>query len=240
MARGEPRAASADAVRRLVERFVLAPGAAEKLVRLARLLSEDPHAPTSIRDPERVLRDHLADSLVALELAEVREARTVADLGAGAGLPGIPLAIALPEAAFSLVESAAPRCRFLERTLHVCGVENAEVVHARAEAWPEGIGRFELVTARALAALEVVTEYAAPLLRVGGTLVAWRGRRDEAEEAAGAIAAERLGMAAKRVVTVSPYPEARHRHLHVLRKVMETPAGFPRRPGVAAKRPLSR
>jgi 16S rRNA (guanine527-N7)-methyltransferase len=94
------------------------------------------------------------------------------------------------------------------------------------------------VTARALAALPVVVEYAAPLLRVGGSLVAWKGRRNAGEEASAAAAAAALGMEPVGVAAVSPYPAARHRHLHVLRKVGPTPAGFPRRPGVAAKRPL--
>jgi 16S rRNA (guanine527-N7)-methyltransferase len=83
-----------------------------------------------------------------------------------------------------------------------------------------------------------VVEYAAPLLRVGGSLVAWKGRRNAGEEASAAAAAAALGMEPVGVVAVSPYPAARHRHLHVLRKVGPTPAGFPRRPGVAAKRPL--
>jgi 16S rRNA (guanine527-N7)-methyltransferase len=86
----------------------------------------------------------------------------------------------------------------------------------------------------------VVAEYAAPLLRVGGRLVAWRGRRDPADEAAGARAALQLGLEAREPVAVRPYPAAEHRHLHVMVKTGETPAKFPRRPGVARKRPLGR
>jgi 16S rRNA (guanine527-N7)-methyltransferase len=162
----------------------------------------------------------------------------VADLGSGAGVPGLPLAIALPGAGFALVESAARKCAFLERAVAQCEVTNARVVHARAEAWPEGIEAFDLVTARALAPLEVVVEYAAPLLTVGGTLVAWRGRRDPlAEETAGRAAAD-VGLEPGEIRRVQPYREAQSRYLHLMSKVMATPTGFPRRPGMALKRPL--
>src|SRR5437588_213070 len=83
----------------------------------------------------------------------------------------------------------------------------------------------------------VGVEYAAPLLRVGGTLVAWRGRRDREAEAAAVRAAERLGLEVGEVRRVRPFPGAEHRHLHLMLKVIETPRGFPRRPGIAAKRP---
>jgi 16S rRNA (guanine527-N7)-methyltransferase len=94
------------------------------------------------------------------------------------------------------------------------------------------------VTARALAPLAVLAEYAAPLLREGGVLVAWKGRRDAQEERDAAAAAEELGLAVEEIRPVRPYPEAEHRHLHLLRKVAPTPDRFPRRPGIARKRPL--
>ncbi|MBV9801737.1 MAG: 16S rRNA (guanine(527)-N(7))-methyltransferase RsmG [Solirubrobacterales bacterium] len=185
-----------------------------------------------------MIDDHLADSLVALELEVVRTARSVADLGSGAGVPGLPLAIALPDAEVSLVESAARKCAFLERAVAACGIPNARVVHRRAEAWPEGLEAFDLVTARALAAPDVVVEYAAPLLALGGTLVAWRGRREPEAEAAAARAAAALGLEGAGIVPVMPYREAQSRHLHLMSKVTSTPSGFPRRPGMALKRPL--
>jgi 16S rRNA (guanine527-N7)-methyltransferase len=203
------------------------------------MLVEDPRAPTAITDRARALDDHLADSLVALELPELSGAASLVDLGSGAGLPGLPLAIALPRTAVYVVESSSRKCAFIERAARACELENVEVVHARAEAWPGGLGRFELATARALASLEVVVEYAAPLLARGGTLVAWRGRREPAAERAAAEAAKAVGMAAGPVVPVTPYQGAQHRHLHLMSKVMDTPAGFPRRPGMAQKRPLS-
>lgn len=228
----------AAAIGALAERYGLAGEAGSQLRELHRLLVEDPLAPTAVRDPRQVLDDHLADSLVALELEVVGTARRIADLGSGAGVPGLPLAIALRDAEVALVESAARKCAFLERAVERCGVTNARVVHARAETWPEGIAAFDLATARALAALDVVVEYAAPLLVIGGTLVAWRGRRDlEAEEVA-ARAAAAVGLEPAEIVFVKPYATAQSRHLHLMSKVMETPSGFPRRPGMALKRPL--
>lgn len=199
---------------------------------------EDPLAPTAVRDPRRVVDDHLADSLTALELSPVRGARSVADLGSGAGLPGLPLAIALPDANVALVESSARKSSFLERAIAACGAGNASVVNARVESWTEGRGRFDMVTARALASLEVVVEYAAPLLGIGGVLVAWRGRRDAEVEQAAERAAAVLGMEPAEIRAVRPYPGAQSRHLHLMSKVTETPDRFPRRPGMAVKRPL--
>ncbi len=101
-----------------------------------------------------------------------------------------------------------------------------------------GAGAYDAVTARAVASLAVVVEYAAPLLSVGGVLVAWRGARDAAAEDAAAAAAERLRMAVRGVERVVPFAGAENRHLHVFEKVGPTPPEFPRRPGMARKRPL--
>jgi 16S rRNA (guanine527-N7)-methyltransferase len=222
----------------LAERYKLPADAAPKLNLLLELLISDEAAPTAIRDPRRVLEDHLADSLVALGVDRVASARTAADLGAGAGLPGLPLAIALPDSHVTLVESSRRKCEFIERAVGLCGVANADVVCKRAESWGAGLGRMDLVTARAVAPLPVVVEYGAPLLRLGGALVVWRGKREpEAERAAG-LAAGHLGLDLIDLRAVRPYPEARHRHLYVWLKTAQTPAGFPRRPGVALKRPL--
>lgn len=199
----------------------------------------DDEAPTTIHARSQAIDAHLADSLVALEVAEVAEAGLIADLGAGAGLPGLALAVALPRAQITLVESTGRKCAFLERTVDSMGLsKRVSVACARAEAWPAGLGRFDVVVARALAALPVLVEYAAPLLRAGGALVAWKGRRVREEEAAGIAAGEALGMELKEVRRVRPYAEAHNRHLYVLRKVGTTPPGYPRRPGMAVKRPL--
>lgn len=222
----------------LTKRHGLPAGAAGQLTSLVRVLVDDPLAPTAVREPLKAVDDHLADSLVALDVGVVRSASTIADLGSGAGIPGLPLAIAVPGAEVALVESIARRCAFLERALDACGISNARVVQTRVEAWTDGLGGFDLVTARALAPLGVVVEYAAPILRLGGTLMVWRGRRDPRDEEIASNAAAELGMEPRDIVSVQPYPAAKQRHLHLMSKVTETPRGFPRRAGMALKRPL--
>jgi 16S rRNA (guanine527-N7)-methyltransferase len=225
-------------VQALVERYSLPAATGPMLGSLLETLSANPHAPTTVRDPARAVKDHLADSLVALELDPTLTARAIADLGSGAGFPGLPLAAALPDAGVELVESNARKCEFIELAAELAAIGNVRVIHARAEEWPGGLGRFDLVTARALAPLAVVAEYAAPLLKVGGSLLVWRGRRDPLEEQAGAAAAAELGLEPAAPLAVEPYEGAVNRHLHLMSKVMETPDRFPRRPGIARKRPL--
>lgn len=212
--------------------------AAGSLRRLLEHQATDEYASTTVRAVVEAVDRHVADSLVALRLPEARAARRIADLGAGAGWPGLALAAALPEAHVALVESVGRRCRYLERAVEAAGLTNVEVLCARAEAWPAGLGIHDLVTARALAALPVLCEYAAPLLVEGGVLVAWKGDVSAAEAAAGATAADALGLAPLGVVAVEPYPGAGSATLHRFRKVAPTPARFPRRPGMALKRPL--
>lgn len=219
---------------------MLPAAAAERLGTLLALLGADAHAPSSVRDPVEAVETHVADSLTGLEIPELRAAGRIADLGSGAGFPGLPLAIALPGARVTLVESNGRKCAFLARAVEAAGASNVQVVQARAEAWAEGLGACDAVTARALAALPVLLEYAAPLLRPGGVLVAWKGRRDPGDEDAAARAAALLGLECRPVVAVKGGRRTDHRHLHLYVKTTETPPRFPRRPGIAAKRPLGK
>ena len=208
--------------------------------RLLEALAAEPDPHTTVADPAAAADVHVADSLSGLEVPELAAARAIADVGAGAGFPGLVLALALPDARVDLIESQRRKCELIERLAAAAGAANARAVCARAEEWAagEGAAGYDAVTARAVAPLAVLAEYAAPLLREGGVLVAWKGSRDRAEEAAGARAARELGLEAAGVVAVQPYPASRNRHLHVYRKVAPTPSRFPRRPGIAAKRPL--
>jgi 16S rRNA (guanine527-N7)-methyltransferase len=211
------------------------------LGRVLAVLADDEHAPTTVRAPRQASERHLADSLAGLDIDLInKDGRDVADLGAGAGFPGVAVAVALPGADVRLVESQRRKCEFLERMLAAAAIENASVVCARAEEWSEGLGGNDVVLARALAAQPVVLEYAAPLLRLGGALVDWRGRRDADEEQAAGRAARELGMELREIRHVRPFASATDRHLHVWVKTGETPERFPRRAGIARKRPLGR
>ena len=211
--------------------------AAVRAALLQALASE--HAPTTVRDPREAARVHLADSLVALEVPEVRAARVLADLGSGAGFPGLALAAALPEAQVVCVESVRRKAEFIAKAASAAGLRNVEVVAARAEEWRDGLGRCDVVCARALAALPVLVEYAAPLLREGGLGVFWKGRVEVEEREDGSAAAGVVGLCEERVLPVRPFPGSRDRTLHLYRKVRATPDRFPRRAGMATKRPLS-
>lgn len=191
-------------------------------------------------DPEQALHVHVADSLSALELPLVSAAEAIADVGAGAGFPGLPLAIALPRARIDLLESVRRKCAVIERLAAAAGTENARAVPARAEDWARagGAEAYCVITARAVAPLAVLCEYAAPLLALGGALVCWKGAPDRDEERAGRVAAAELGLRPGEVRRVEPFPGARNHHLHTFSKVKPAPPRFPRRAGLAAKRPL--
>jgi 16S rRNA (guanine527-N7)-methyltransferase len=197
-------------------------------------------APVSPRSAERARQVHVADSVSGLDFDQLTDAHRIADLGSGAGLPGLVLAAALPEARVDLIESVSRKCAFLRRAVERLGIANAEVVCARAESWAADQGReaYDAVTARAVGRLPTVAELASPLLRDGGYLLSWRGRRDPDEEAKLARASARLAVEPVEVRAVIPYPGSRDRHIHLVRKNGPTPDDLPRRPGMAAKRPF--
>jgi 16S rRNA (guanine527-N7)-methyltransferase len=225
-------------VHELGERYRLSARQRRRLAALLTVLASDPHAPTSVRRRDRAVDAHIADSLVALELQPLRDAELIVDLGSGAGFPGLPLAIALEASTVWLLESQLRKCLYLERAIAEVGLANAGVVCARAEQWCAGQGTGDAVVARAVGAQPVVVEYAAPLLRVGGVLVDWRGSRALEEELRAARAAEQLGMRLTEIRRIAPFAGARDRHLHLYLKITETPSGYPRRVGAAGKRPL--
>lgn len=230
---------AASRLRTLTLDYDLQPEAEERLsALLSHLLGAGGRAPTAVTAAGQAVDVHVADALVALELASVRAAARIADLGAGAGVPGLVLAAALPAAEVSLVESQQSKCAFIAAAAAAMRLRNAHVVCARVEEWADGLGAHDVVTARALASQPVVLEYAAPLLALKGQLVDWRGARQADEEEAALRAAEQLGMRRVGVRRVQPFAGAEARHLHVFEKLAETPPRFPRRAGVARRKPL--
>jgi 16S rRNA (guanine527-N7)-methyltransferase len=228
----------AAAIGALAEQYGLVEAQRRQLASLLSALERDEQAPTAVRDLKRSLEVHVADSLTAVELHAVRGAGMIADLGSGAGFPGLVLAVALPASEVRLLESQTRKCLFMRKVITEAGIVNAHPVCSRAEDWEEGSGVNDLVLARALAAQPVVLEYAAPLLRLGGSLVDWRGGRKQAEEESSSRAAAELGLQRVEIRRVVPFEGARDHHLHVFEKIGETPERFPRRAGMARKRPL--
>jgi 16S rRNA (guanine527-N7)-methyltransferase len=205
-------------------------------------LDAEPSPPTSVTDPTQAVDVHIADGLSGLEVPALRQAARVADIGAGAGFPGLALAAVLPDTHVDLIESTARKCEVIARLATSAQIPNTTAIPARAEEWAsaEGAQAYDAITARALSSLPVLAEYAAPLLTLGGSLVAWKGARDPEEEKAGTAAAEILGLEPQRPIPVRPFKGSRERNLYVYTKATPTPARFPRRPGMATKRPLGR
>jgi 16S rRNA (guanine527-N7)-methyltransferase len=194
---------------------------------------------TRVVEPDAVARLHLLDSLVALPLVDEAAPGSALDLGSGGGVPGIVLALARPKVHWTLVDSVGKKADAMRGFVDALALPNVEVLAERAEVLGRGPGResYDLVAARACAALPVLAEYALPLLRVGGTLLAWKGAPVAEELDAGAAASARLGGGAP-AVRPSHAPALGHHSFVVIRKLHPTPARYPRRPGEPARRPL--
>jgi 16S rRNA (guanine527-N7)-methyltransferase len=211
-----------------------------ELEELFELLRADPRAPIARSTIPKAREVHIADSLSGLEVEALRSAGRIADLGSGAGLPGLVLAAELPQARVDLIESTGRKGEFIAAASERMGLDNAALIGERAEAWAAGSGReaYDAVTARAVGRLATLAELASPLLREGGVLVAWKGSRDRGEERELERVAPRVAMEPAEVVPVTPDPGSRDRHIHLLRKNGPTPNELPRRDGLAAKRPF--
>jgi 16S rRNA (guanine527-N7)-methyltransferase len=217
---------------------VLDPGGREALGRVLELLAEERASVSSVVD-DRAWKVHVADSLTGLEVVELSTAQRIADVGAGAGFPGLALAVALANAQVDLIESIGRKCAFMRQAIDVAKIPNATVLNTRSEDWAAADGReaYEAVTARAVGRLSTLAELASPLLKPNGLLIAWKGKRGEEDEDQLARASESLAMRPEQILEVGNRAGSQHRHLHVVRKVGPTPSDLPRRPGIAKKRP---
>ena len=191
---------------------------------------------TGITEDAQVAKLHLLDSLTVLACADLR-GKSLIDVGCGAGFPGVPLAIACPDARITLLDSLAKRMNWLETVLPQLGVPNARCVTARAE---EAVTKcretYDFATSRAVARLNILLELTAPYVRIGGAVLAMKGSaaREELAEAKNAIA--QLGLKLEEVRDFT-FDGATHSVI-VLRKVKPTPARFPRRFSKIKQAPL--
>ena len=201
-----------------------------KLAEFARLISEWPGL---MAKPDRALID---DNLVLLK--HLGAARTLVDVGSGAGLPGIPLKIARPELQVTLIESDQAKAAFLVHACATLGLEDVEVVARRAEDAgrdPRMREKFDVAVARALAPLPVLVELCLPLVRVGGRLLAQKTRDEDPAAAAHAI--ELLGGEMSGVLA-APSAARAAGTVVVIDKARPSSQQYPRRPGVPARKPL--
>ena len=191
---------------------------------------------TAITAPDQVAKLHLLDSLTVLCCADLK-GKQVVDVGCGAGFPGMPLAIACPEAKITLLDSLAKRMNWLDTVLPELGVTNARTLTARAE---EAVAtrreKFDFATSRAVARLNILLELTAPYVRVGGKVLAMKGAaaREELAEAKNAI--KRLGL---QLEEVRDFPiDGTNHSVIILKKVAPTPPQYPRRYAKIKQSPL--
>ena len=212
----------------------------EATTTILELLEEEKASVSSVTELKRAWEVHVVDSLTGLEIPELASAERIADIGSGAGFPGLVLAVALPNSQLDLIESVGRKCEFIQRAIDAAGIANANVANARSEelaALDAHRESYDVVTARAVGRLSTLAELASPLLRENGLLVAWKGKRDQDEEQQLIRAAEQLAMHPEQILNVGDRAGSEHRHLHVVRKLGPTPETLPRRPGIAKKRP---
>lgn len=205
------------------------------------LLAWTPHINlTAIRDPAAVATAHVLDSLSALPWLHDRDAGRVLDLGSGGGYPGLPLAAALPDAEFTLVEPIAKKARFLRTVAEATGLAARVAVHTgRAEelaAGPRRRASWSVITARALASTADLVELSFPLLDRGGSLVAWKRGDLEAELASAQRAIDALGGGTLEVREVTVEGLTGHR-LVIATRTGVVPGTYPRDPAARRRGP---
>ena len=192
---------------------------------------------TGITEDDQVAKLHLIDSLTVLKCADLT-GKSLIDVGCGAGFPGVPTAIACPEAKVTLLDSLAKRMNWLETILPQLNVQNAECVTARAEeAIVDRRESYDFATSRAVARLNILLELTAPYVKVGGAVLALKGSaaREELEEAKSAVS--KLGLQIESVNDFTVDKDTVHTVI-VLRKVRSTPAKYPRRYAKIKQAPL--
>ena len=196
---------------------------------------------TALTAPEDVAVKHIIDSLTAYDAALFDGARTLIDVGTGAGLPGIPLAVYAPHLTVTLLDSLNKRVRFLTEVTAAMGLQNVRCIHARAEEaarTAEHRAAYDIVVSRAVARLPVLLEYTLPFVCVGGTLLALKGRayaeeQKEARRAAGVLGGGRI---TARPVHLPGLDDVRA--ILTVTKERQTPAAYPRGGGAPARRPI--
>ena len=196
---------------------------------------------TAIRDSESIRTKHFLDSFSCVLAWKASPPNQVIDVGTGAGFPGIPLKILYPSLKLTLVESVGKKAMFCQHIVRVLGLEHVDVIQARAEDLgqnPQHREKYDWAIARAVANLNVLSEYLIPLVRLGGAMLAQKGESGPAEAQSAEDAMRLLGGKLKQLIPVNLPSVAEDRYLVVVEKVAATPPKYPRKPGIPMKQPL--
>jgi 16S rRNA (guanine527-N7)-methyltransferase len=196
---------------------------------------------TGITEREQVYVKHFYDSLSLSFYVPMYSCTTLADIGSGAGFPGIPIKIAFPHIQLSIIDSLNKRIQFLQHLCTKIELTDVRCIHGRAEdlaGQSQYRQQFEIVTARAVARLNILNELCLPFVKKGGLFAAMKGS-DPAEEIREAShSMKQLRSVIEEVYSFELPVEGSHRHIIVQRKVGDTPSKYPRKPGVPMKNPI--
>lgn len=196
---------------------------------------------TAITVEEDVYAKHFYDSVSASFYFSFEKIKTVADIGAGAGFPSLPLKICFPHLQITIIDSLQKRISFLHEVIQSLGLEGVTALHGRAEEAGHQTGlreSFDLVSARAVARLNVLAEYCIPFVRIGGTFLAMKGADISLELHEAKKAMKMLGGKTNKVETFELPNQAGERNIIIIDKISETPKRFPRKAGMPSKKPL--
>ncbi|WP_438433616.1 16S rRNA (guanine(527)-N(7))-methyltransferase RsmG [Gorillibacterium sp. sgz500922] len=196
---------------------------------------------TGITDRDQVYIKHFYDSLSLAFFEDLSSVETLADIGSGAGFPGIPLKIAFPHLKLTIVDSLNKRIGFLRHLADTLGLEGVTLVHGRAEdiaRLTEHRDRYDAVTARAVARLAVLNELCLPFVKVGGWFAAMKGAAVAEETAEAGVSIRELGAELAGTHSFRLPMEDAERYMVMLRKIKSTPKKYPRKAGLPVKQPL--
>ena len=194
---------------------------------------------TAITDPDRFIKEHIVDSASLLRVPEYEAAETICDVGTGAGFPGIVLAALSEEKTITMIDSLAKRLKVIDDLAGKAGIRNIKLVHARAEDAGHDPGlraKFDIVTARAVAALPVLSELCIPLAKKGGAFIAYKTENCGEEIKESGKAANILGVG--KITTQDAGVSGTEHVLVIMKKTDKTPGKYPRKAGDPARNPL--
>lgn len=194
---------------------------------------------TAIKDEPGIIEKHFYDSLLLAKHLPLNESLTLLDIGSGAGFPGIPLKIAFPNLKVTLLEPVLKKGRFLAKVINHLRLRDIVVVNERAETFAfREYEQFDIVTARAVAPLNILLELGIVLVKVEGLLVAYKGPKAEEEIHEAENALKTLGTHVENVFYECLPSEQDQRALVVIKKDIVTPSGYPRKYALIKKQPL--
>ncbi|MCT8977609.1 16S rRNA (guanine(527)-N(7))-methyltransferase RsmG [Clostridium sp. CX1] len=196
---------------------------------------------TAITEDEQMVKKHFIDSIKIFKFSPLREAKSIIDIGTGAGFPGIPIKLVKPDVDMTLLDSLNKRIIFLNEVINKLELKEIKTIHGRAEDFSRKIEyrqSIDVVVSRAVANLAVLSELCIPYVKIGGYFVAMKGPSVEEEIKEGKSAVSILGGKIEDIIEIEIEDSNLNHNLVVIRKVKETPKAYPRKAGTATKKPL--